>query len=1003
MDCDLMKLKLPFNTLVVLLLLVASNPITSMQYTTPPAEITVSDSVAPPLNPQPHQPQIPSSQLDNHLILNGSSLANGLIYYVIGGLNSAKMLIENTDSGVKYELHLGSMRFGEVKLLNQTSVIILLSNASICLWNYIDDIVKILPFQSHHDIIYNPKTNSYLTLETEFVMKGFKQYAYDTIIEYSPEGEILWMFNLSQVVSPNLWNGDYIYGQYEDITHVNSLDWNQTSGKIWVNLRNTDQIYQLDYSSRSVDWVLGQNGDFILYDQQGAMVKSLFHQPHDLRHHNQSTITLFDNQYRDPDSGKLHSRLLVIKLNTDQKMARISYQWIAPREFYSSIWGGLNTLPNGNLLGTFGFSNHPAIIEVNPRTGQYWVYDLPNNVYKVTFRSIKPHLAVPTSSHLLTHQPGSITFSAWSSADWSYDKNATVDLLLNGTLISQLQVTLRWHWQRSHIQVPLPELARGNYNLTIILSESGFGKISAETLVLTRDYFLTVPNTISIEDGLPIPLDFKGQFNYDVNLTLEVGNYTILFKQWQGNMILLNDSILLPGSYQLGFQLRNATDLLDQEVIPTTVYPAQAPQFLIQHTPLEFHWGDPIRVDLVVNETSSYSVDVTAAGVTWRHQQIINSSSTITFVLPTLYEGRHQFDVKLTDTLGLQNHSKLIISIIPPVKPIVVSENLAKLDWGKVDNLVWEIHGGSHFRLYRNDSLMTEGQVSSTQLKLPIYWRADNWQLNTYHIRLEVANSNTTVDFEEYLKIKVRKANPYASSILSDETSWTSKPVFSLGPRDGNTAEVSYGYENGALALDMAATVLNQNGSDLTVFATGGTYRVFAKSGLGETYVELGRGRGVSEFDLGSLSSCRYIKITYLTGVPIEVDAIQAKQIQSDRSSDQLDLDLRDRTVFGTQGSVLLSWNITYDLGINYQVEINDHKLVDHIWQGTPIHVLINLTRGTDSYQVKLLVTDILGQQFSGSVVISISRNIVPVVIGIVSVLAVLVVFRKRIIWLIKR
>ena len=141
-----------------------------------------------------------------------------------------------------------------------------------------------------------------------------------------------------------------------------------------MNSRQFNRIYKIGYPSGSIEWILGDNGDF---------GHGLFSQAHDPEfsfetdaHGNLVTkILLFDNgscrpsgpcppdEEPCPPDMDPYSRALEIRIENEDdpasRSASITWKWPSPsspdfeaNRFYSKVMGDADRLPNGNVLIT---------------------------------------------------------------------------------------------------------------------------------------------------------------------------------------------------------------------------------------------------------------------------------------------------------------------------------------------------------------------------------------------------------------------------------------------------------------------------------------------------------------------------------------------------------------------------------------------------------------------------------------------------------------------------
>ena len=159
------------------------------------------------------------------------------------------------------------------------------------------------------------------------------------------------------------------------VKFVPAQGWTQSDpleGSVYLNCRLMDRLYKIDYPSGQIDWVMGSGGDF---------GEGFFHHPHDpnISHVEDAEgsriatrILLYDNREAPPLGGaepcppdetcppeiEPYSRVIEVQVDNDLN-AEIIWKWPSPTspdfdavKVYSPLAGGVQRLPNGNILIT---------------------------------------------------------------------------------------------------------------------------------------------------------------------------------------------------------------------------------------------------------------------------------------------------------------------------------------------------------------------------------------------------------------------------------------------------------------------------------------------------------------------------------------------------------------------------------------------------------------------------------------------------------------------------
>ena len=270
----------------------------------------------------------------------------------------------------------------------------------------------------HHDIIYNPLTNTFLTLTSYIREIDGKNVLMDEIVELDRSGNTLWTWDTytnghidlsdnCQCNETNTVNGETVI----DLTHGNSLQWNFQENMIYFNMRHLSTFCKIDRTTSKTIWCLGEHGNFTLLGTNGKPVPSLWYDAHDVHEIQPDVFLMFDNEYHNTSSAvpcpatfeeaNASSRILEVTANEQNMTASVSWSWEGPRLDWSPYWGEADVLPNGDLIGTFGSESHylpgsgitsplsnstgAVIVEVNQRGEVMRTYTFPYGwgIYRV--------------------------------------------------------------------------------------------------------------------------------------------------------------------------------------------------------------------------------------------------------------------------------------------------------------------------------------------------------------------------------------------------------------------------------------------------------------------------------------------------------------------------------------------------------------------------------------------------------------------------------------------
>jgi hypothetical protein len=197
----------------------------------------------------------------------------------------------------------------------------------------------------------------------------------DTVVELNPEtGNETWVWS-SETLFPDkpcdLCSDD-------DWTHGNDVTISLDGKYYYVNFRNSDSFAKVDRKTRETVWVAGRNGNFTLFEN-GVEKESLWYHSHVIKEITPNVFLMFDNDFHNrthldsyPGEGEDpfvvnyggRSRLIEITLDESEMTAEVTWSYEPPAEYFSAIFGDVDVLPNGNILGVFGTPVHKSTADL---------------------------------------------------------------------------------------------------------------------------------------------------------------------------------------------------------------------------------------------------------------------------------------------------------------------------------------------------------------------------------------------------------------------------------------------------------------------------------------------------------------------------------------------------------------------------------------------------------------------------------------------------------------
>ncbi|MHA1199874.1 MAG: aryl-sulfate sulfotransferase, partial [Candidatus Heimdallarchaeaceae archaeon] len=245
------------------------------------------------------------------------------------------------------------------EMVNSTTV--LYGNPNATLWNFETDTSVSLGFFGHHELEYISKRDTIFVIEQATRIIDDKLIVTDYINEYDLNSNLIWSLDSYDFVGSQKHCPFISYPDESliDVTHGNTIFYDEEEDILYYNSRNLNTFYKIDYVTKDVIWSLGEYGDFTLYDKYGTIQSNLFYHAHSVEKTSEKTFVLFDNdRHNQTFAHSRTSRIIELVIDDTDMVANVSFTWEAPQSYWSSIWGDADMLPNGHFFGTFGTPTH---------------------------------------------------------------------------------------------------------------------------------------------------------------------------------------------------------------------------------------------------------------------------------------------------------------------------------------------------------------------------------------------------------------------------------------------------------------------------------------------------------------------------------------------------------------------------------------------------------------------------------------------------------------------
>lgn len=432
------------------------------------------------------------------------------------------LFVLDMQGNIKYSVK--GNRFKTPQFINSTTVAYMY-DGDIQLRNLETGVTETLPIpEGHHDIEYNPFTDTFLTLQHRRfgTYQGLK-VVYDDIVEYDRQGNQVWFWNGSKNIP---FNPDHFlnekWGGGQDWTHGNTIFWLIEEDIIYFNPRNLDTFYKIDKQTGEIVWAVGKLGDFTLYDKHGKERETLWWHSHSVEMIGPNRFVLFDNDNQNQTNLLNHrSRLVEIVVDEEAMTATEVWSWKSPKEYYCGPFGDADRLPNGNTLGTFGVSyTHPAYLtEVTPDGKIAWEMKLDNSseIKTVIYRSER-FFEVPLIKIAgITDKKGensTIDVSVWNTHRTRYHSKAIIRVFNDKDLLVEKSFEFLPHWQETILSLEVPYSTKNDLRFTV---ENSDGKTVEKNLSdLVGDNTTTNSGSTKIVESSGFIITSLGSFTVGV-------------------------------------------------------------------------------------------------------------------------------------------------------------------------------------------------------------------------------------------------------------------------------------------------------------------------------------------------------------------------------------------------------------------------------------------------------------------------------------------------------
>jgi hypothetical protein len=403
-----------------------------------------------------------------------------------GAMGAGKVLIVDDQGTVVNQLD--DSQHSVHKFINSTAVMMGGSDGLMEIWDFVSDTrVELDVPAGHHELDYNPITDTFMVLETATqgeIWNGL-EVIYDTISEYNWDGDLLWQWDarvhlpFNSTIYTAICN-NYTFRGYTDWMHANSFAWDKVENTIWLNVRNQDTILKIDKDTGDIIWRAGRNGNFTILALNGTEVDSIWHYPHSLEWIGDNHYILFDNGLFDPNvpssmtrDGTGISGFVEFEIDEENQEIREVWSWHSTNSsyYFSESGGDADRLPNGNTLGIFAnkalvLARPDPIIfaEVTPDGEIAWELQVRggNGTYYWAHRVERFYETplVEIQDQVLDINAGALylNLSTWNCVKEMFSTDGEIRVIVDGIQIYQDTFEFQPQWIPTNLEISLSDL-----------------------------------------------------------------------------------------------------------------------------------------------------------------------------------------------------------------------------------------------------------------------------------------------------------------------------------------------------------------------------------------------------------------------------------------------------------------------------------------------------------------------------------------------------------------
>lgn len=308
-------------------------------------------------------PSLPFDLPDIELKVSSDNSYPGVTFFSVAGEDARFIAVDEAGVPVWY------LDNNNVPMLSNSPVIkhlgedqlMLMLNREVWVIDMAGNILSTYELPTYHHEATLLDNGNIVVLTNEYEEFNGNSLQGDRIEEYSPTGELVWLWSSFEHLDTNRFPGELSTrisrdGAYE-WSHSNAIFQQRDDDSLLLSVRSQSWVVNIDHATGDINWILGNPDgtvreslqDKFLSLERGSWI-SAQHAPMKTAN---GDYLIYDNRNEAELVGfENNSRGVLYQVNTSTMIAMQLWEFVVDK--YTKSLGGIDELPNGNMLITAG-------------------------------------------------------------------------------------------------------------------------------------------------------------------------------------------------------------------------------------------------------------------------------------------------------------------------------------------------------------------------------------------------------------------------------------------------------------------------------------------------------------------------------------------------------------------------------------------------------------------------------------------------------------------------